>query len=192
MKSIYLGRSSNPLFVFDWLKEAHTRLIAKNKKLQANLDEATDFRIALEGLIRRKGTSVRDIRRFLERSSMDRFSAKRDTVFHVMRIVAERFNVPISVMTETGPGSRKTEKTVPRQTAMHFVVRLGLRGMSTPKIAKRFNRQDHSTVLHANKQVPQWASTDKEYSAKYDGIWSEINKFIHQSLVTAGGGTPVA
>jgi chromosomal replication initiation ATPase DnaA len=88
-----------------------------------------------------------------------------ESVLSIQRVVAEAFGVPAATMWSK---TRAWHVTKPRMIAMSIAH--DLTGLSTAVIGKEFGGRDHSTVLHACKQVHNWASTEKGLGALVDSL----------------------
>jgi hypothetical protein len=81
-------------------------------------------------------------------------------VTHVQALVAAYFKTPVREMTSS---RRFKEVTWPRQVAMYLAYELTER--SLPEIGQRFGGRDHTTVIHAIKQVQKRMLEDAEVEA---------------------------
>ena len=95
-----------------------------------------------------------------------------DQIDIVQKIVCEVWKISLSILLSD---SRKREVTDARKAGMHlsFVHRFG----STQKIAGKFNREDHSTVVHAVKSVENLLENrDAIFCKLYDTAKKELRK----------------
>ena len=75
---------------------------------------------------------------------------------------------------------RRTREVVrPRQTAMYLARQMTTR--SLPDIARRFNRRDHTTVIHALRQVQKRRDTDPEFAQMLETLRLSIRSWPAQS-----------
>jgi chromosomal replication initiation ATPase DnaA len=82
-------------------------------------------------------------------------------VADIQRRVAETFGIPLSEMYSA---RRAREVARPRQVAMYLAKRLTLQ--SLPAIGRMFGNRDHTTVIHAVRQVERFLKEDPEFRAK--------------------------
>ena len=87
----------------------------------------------------------------------------------ILAAVSERFGVrPESLV-----GQRRTQTiAVPRQVAMYLMRHLT--EMSLVEIGRVFGGRDHSTVIHACRQVAQRIQTDDAFRDKVNGLFSTV------------------
>lgn len=80
------------------------------------------------------------------------------TIEEIQKKVAARYNIKVSDMSSA---SRARDVARPRQIAMY------LSKILTPKsladIGKKFGKKDHSTVIHAVRNIEKLCSTDKDF-----------------------------
>ncbi len=69
--------------------------------------------------------------------------------------------------------TRKTEIAFPRQIAMFLSVKL-ISNISLAKIANHYNKKDHSTVIHAKKNVLSKTENDSSLNSKINEIIATI------------------
>lgn len=76
----------------------------------------------------------------------------RPRIAEIQAAVAEHYGIAREAMVEPhGRGARLSEKVRPRQVAMCLSVRLS--GQSLSRIGQAFGGRDHTTVIHAARQV---------------------------------------
>jgi chromosomal replication initiator protein len=78
----------------------------------------------------------------------------------IQRAVAESFGIPSAEMKSS---SRAREVARPRQVAMYLSKQLTPK--SLPDIGRRFGGRDHTTVIHAVKQIERLRAADSELDA---------------------------
>jgi hypothetical protein len=79
------------------------------------------------------------------------------TVVHIQALVAAYYKIPVREMVSE---RRKKEFAHPRQVAMYLAYEATPK--SLPDIGKRFGGRDHTTVMHAIKQVQKRMLADPE------------------------------
>lgn len=83
--------------------------------------------------------------------------------------VAARFGIPELEMTS----ARRSDDVVrPRQVAMFLSRELTRHSM--PMIGRRFGNRDHTTVIHACRQVKKLCAIDGELAANVDALRAEL------------------
>jgi chromosomal replication initiator protein len=89
----------------------------------------------------------------------------------IEQAVAARFNVPISDLR-----SRRRSKTLvyPRQIAMYLCRELT--EASFPEIGRHFGGKDHTTVIHACKQIAKAKETDSELNAVLESLKEQLTR----------------
>ncbi len=93
------------------------------------------------------------------------------TIEDIQEVVANRFHVKISDL----KSKRRTKTLVhPRQIAM-FLSR-DLTDASFPEIGRDFGGKDHTTIIHACKQVQKSQETDTALRATLESLKEEIGK----------------
>ena len=93
------------------------------------------------------------------------------TVEDIQEAVASRFHVKISDL----KSKRRTKTLVyPRQIAM-FLCR-DLTDASFPEIGRDFGGKDHTTIIHACKQMKKFQETDASLRATLESLKEEIGK----------------
>lgn len=97
-----------------------------------------------------------------------KFIPKRILIADVQKAVARHFGLPVAVMSNA---QKAYAVSRPRQIAMYLA--RNLTGQSVTNIAQRFAR-DHTTVLHALKQVTKRKETDAELANDLDTIEREL------------------
>ena len=87
----------------------------------------------------------------------------------ILKVVAERF----SVRPESLVGQRRTAAVaLPRQVAMYLMRHLT--EMSLAEIGRVFGGRDHSTVIHACRQVAERIQGDDAFRDKVNGLFSTV------------------
>jgi chromosomal replication initiator protein len=93
------------------------------------------------------------------------------TIEDIQEVVANRFHVKISDL----KSKRRTKTLVyPRQIAM-FLSR-DLTDASFPEIGRDFGGKDHTTIIHACKQMQKSQETDTALRATIESLKEEIGK----------------
>lgn len=93
------------------------------------------------------------------------------TLEDVQGVVASRFNVKISEL----KSKRRTKTLVhPRQIAM-FLAR-ELTDSSFPEIGREFGGKDHTTIIHACRQIEKALDEDTTLQATIESLKDEISK----------------
>ena len=93
------------------------------------------------------------------------------TLEDVQEVVASRFNVKISEL----KSKRRTKTLVhPRQIAM-FLAR-ELTDSSFPEIGREFGGKDHTTIIHACRQIEKALDEDTTLQATIESLKDEISK----------------
>ncbi|MDP8207980.1 MAG: chromosomal replication initiator protein DnaA [Candidatus Electryonea clarkiae] len=83
--------------------------------------------------------------------------------------VSDYFDIPVDLMlskTRTQPTARV------RMIAMSLCLRLC--GLSLKQVGRHFGNRDHTTVLHAKKEVNKWVKSDADFASFYDNIINRI------------------
>lgn len=83
--------------------------------------------------------------------------APKDTIDRIQAACAQYFEVPLRRLRST----RRTAHTVHARHVAMFLARQ-MTSCSMPEIARRFNRHDHTTVLHAVRKIEAALKTDGE------------------------------
>lgn len=103
---------------------------------------------------------------------------RRVTVEEIKRIVAGFYSVRITDM----DSPRRTRNLVrPRQTAMYLAKTLTPR--SYPEIGRRFGDRDHTTVMHAVRQIERLAAADPVLADEIE----QLRRIIKEGLPAPGG-----
>lgn len=89
-----------------------------------------------------------------------RATQRRITIDEIQRRVCDHFRIK---QTEMSSARRAREVARPRQIAMYLAKQLTPR--SLPEIGRRFGGRDHTTVIHAVKQIEKLRQTDAELDA---------------------------
>ena len=93
------------------------------------------------------------------------------TLEDVQEVVANRFNVKISEL----KSKRRTKTLVnPRQIAM-FLCR-ELTDYSYPEIGREFGGKDHTTIIHACRQIEKALDKDATLRTTIESLRDEISK----------------
>ena len=93
------------------------------------------------------------------------------TIEDIQEVVANRFHVKISDL----KSKRRTKTLVhPRQIAMYLS--RDLTDASFPEIGRDFGGKDHTTIIHACKQVQKSQETDTALRATLESLKEEIGK----------------
>jgi len=93
------------------------------------------------------------------------------TIEDIQDVVATRFHIKISDI----KSKRRTKTLVyPRQIAM-FLCR-NLTDSSFPEIGRDFGGKDHTTIIHACKQMQKLQETDAAFRATLESLKEEISK----------------
>jgi chromosomal replication initiator protein len=89
-----------------------------------------------------------------------RASQRRITIEEIQRRVSDHYRIRQAEMTSA---RRAREVARPRQVAMYLAKQLTPR--SLPEIGRRFGGRDHTTVIHAVKQIEKLRASDSELDA---------------------------
>lgn len=89
-----------------------------------------------------------------------RANQRRVTIDEIQRKVSDHYRIR---QTEMSSARRAREVARPRQVAMYLAKQLTPR--SLPEIGRRFGGRDHTTVIHAVKQIEKLRQTDAELDA---------------------------
>lgn len=89
------------------------------------------------------------------------------TIDNIQKKVAERYNIKTSEILST---KRTRAIARPRQVAMYLSKILTTKSLS--EISKKFNKKDHSTVIHAVKTIEELLKKDQE-------VLEEVNLLTH-------------
>jgi chromosomal replication initiator protein len=89
-----------------------------------------------------------------------RASTRRITIDEIQKKVSEHFRIRQAEMTSA---RRAREVARPRQIAMYLAKQLTPR--SLPEIGRRFGGRDHTTVIHAVRQIEKLRKADAEIEA---------------------------
>ena len=93
-------------------------------------------------------------------SDLLRASQRRVTIDEIQRRVSDHYRIRQSEMSSA---RRAREVARPRQIAMYLAKQLTPR--SLPEIGRRFGGRDHTTVIHAVRQIEKLRQTDAELDA---------------------------
>lgn len=91
------------------------------------------------------------------------------TVSEIMSVVAAHFG---RTMIDMVSQRRAREVARPRQVAMYLTIRLT--PMSLPQIGRIFGNRDHTTVIHARRQIEKLIVSDLDLCAAVDAIEQQI------------------
>jgi hypothetical protein len=94
------------------------------------------------------------------------------TIDHVITTVAHHFGL---TKDELLSSSRSASLVHPRHVGMYLAKQLTGRGL--PFIARRFNRADHTTVLHAVRKITRMAANDNEFSEELAALARDVAVF---------------
>ena len=144
-KAEQLGAAVEPE-VFEFL--AH-RITSNVRELEGALN-----RVVHQATLLRRPVSIdmaQDVLKDLLRSN-----ERRVTIEEIQRAVVEHYQLKMSDMTST---RRARAVARPRQVAMYLAKQLTPR--SLPEIGKKFGGRDHTTVMHAVKQIEKLSEVDR-------------------------------
>ena len=93
------------------------------------------------------------------------------TVENIQKIVANNYNIKVSDLK-----SAKKSKiyALPRQIAMYLC--RTMTKASFPEIGTKFGGKDHSTVIHAFRQIEKRAAEDRDLKSVIDSLRNELQK----------------
>lgn len=94
------------------------------------------------------------------------------TVRHIQETVAEHFEVPQSVMSLCRRINPQSTVHLPRHVAMFFSRRLT--GKSYMCIARCFNRQDHTTVINAERKIAKLIAESAAFASEINTLKQAI------------------
>ena len=92
-------------------------------------------------------------------------------IAHIQQAVAAHFFIS---QDEMRSASRAREVSRPRQVAMYLARELTLR--SLPEIGRLFGNRDHSTVIHACKQIEKLCETDQGLKTNVETLRAELGR----------------
>jgi len=175
------SRLSSGLVVDVHPTDYELRLGILQQRLKDHLESGEEVRISdgvLEFVAQRISTNVRVLEGALNRllaferfckdgitleiaqeslSDLMRSTERRITVDEIMQAVLKHYNLRMSDLL----GPRRTRTIVrPRQIAMFLAKKLTTR--SLPEIGRRFGGRDHTTVIHAVRQIEQLKLSDPQ------------------------------
>ena len=133
-----------------------------------------DLSGTLISLIAQSSLNHKDITLDLARQIIDSIvkSVKQDiTVEYIQKVVCDYFHVEVNKILTP---SRKSDISQARQISMYFSRKLTKQSLSA--IGAKCGNKDHSTVLHACKQVNAHYCTDKKYKIYIDEIEKTLSK----------------
>jgi chromosomal replication initiator protein len=90
-------------------------------------------------------------------SDLLRANDRKVTIEEIQRKVAQHYNLRMSDLLSP---RRSRSVARPRQIAMYLCKTLTSKSM--PEIGRRFDKRDHTTVIHAVKQIEKFKSTDSQ------------------------------
>jgi len=93
------------------------------------------------------------------------------TVENIQKVVANNYNIKVSDL----KSSKKSKiYALPRQIAMYLC--RTMTKASFPEIGNKFGGKDHSTVIHAFRQIEKKSSEDRDLKNVLDSLRSELQK----------------
>ncbi len=93
------------------------------------------------------------------------------SVENIFKVVGNEFGVPREALRSQ---KRNRIITEPRQVAMYLCKRMTK--LSTTEIAEKFDRKDHTTVLHACKKINRRLEDDLDFDIRLNSIIEKIKK----------------
>jgi chromosomal replication initiator protein len=90
-------------------------------------------------------------------SDLLRANDRKVTIEEIQRKVAQHYNLRMSELLSP---RRSRSIARPRQIAMYLCKTLTSKSM--PEIGRRFDKRDHTTVIHAVKQIEKLKTTDSQ------------------------------
>ena len=96
---------------------------------------------------------------------------RRITIAEIQRRVADHFELRLDDMTSP---CRQRFVARPRQVGMYLAHTLA--GRSLPQIGRAFGNRDHTTVLHACRQIEALRLTDPDIAAAVDELTAELSR----------------
>lgn len=97
------------------------------------------------------------------------YHRQRIGIDEIQRAVAARFHIPLFEMTSA---RRAREVARPRQIAMYLCRELTPR--SLPQIGRHFGKRDHTTVMHACRQIERLSLIDPDMATSVREITAEL------------------
>ena len=94
----------------------------------------------------------------------------------IKRTVSKEFGVSEELL--DGP-SRKKKVALARQVAMYLAKKIG--NYPYAQIASSFNRDDHTTVIHAVKKVEELLQKDREFKGRMDELELRVKEEVERS-----------
>lgn len=91
------------------------------------------------------------------------------SVENIFKVVSNEFGIPRDALRSQ---KRNRIITEPRQVAMYLCQRMT--NLSTTEIAHKFDRKDHTTVLHARKKVTRRLENDLDFDLKINSIIDKL------------------
>jgi len=144
-KAEQLGAAVQPE-VFEFLAQ---RITSNVRELEGALN-----RVVHQATLLRRPVSIDMAQEVLK--DLLRSNERRVTIEEIQRAVVEHFQLKMSDMAST---RRARQVARPRQVAMYLAKQLTPR--SLPEIGKKFGGRDHTTVMHAVKQIEKLCETDR-------------------------------
>jgi chromosomal replication initiator protein len=102
-------------------------------------------------------------------ADMFRASRRRITIDEIQRKVADHFRIRHAEMVSA---RRAREVARPRQIAMYIAKQMTPR--SLPEIGRRFGGRDHTTVIHAVRQIEKLRAADQEIDADVTALMRSL------------------
>ena len=130
------------------------------KRIASNVRELEGAlnRIVAYGLLTGRAIDIDFVTETL--ADLLRANQRRITIEEIQRRVSDHFRIRQAEMTSA---RRSREVARPRQVAMYLAKQLTPR--SLPEIGRRFGGRDHTTVIHAVKQIEKLRQSDAELDA---------------------------
>ena len=91
----------------------------------------------------------------------------------IKKLVCEKFEIEIE---QIEGSSRKKQIALARQVAMYLARKFG--NFSFPKIASAFNRDDHTTVMHAVNKIENLRKENHEINQILLELESQMNTLL--------------
>ncbi|MDC3180658.1 chromosomal replication initiator protein DnaA [Gammaproteobacteria bacterium] len=161
-------------------------LLSKAKQAGVDLSEDVAFFIAdrihtnireLEGALKRLIANSSFLSRevtleFAKESLRDVIDVREEqiSIMEIQRALAHYYKITIGEITGA---SRKRTIARPRQMGMHLAKRYSK--VSLSQIGREFGNRDHTTVLHADRNVEKLLSEDMVLKADYDNLLRILN-----------------
>ena len=94
-----------------------------------------------------------------------RANDRRVTIDEIQKAVVEHYGIRMADMTSA---RRSRAVARPRQVAMYLAKQLTPR--SLPEIGKKFGGRDHTTVMHAVRQIERFATEDRSIADDLEAL----------------------